>query len=303
MLIKYKEIDFRQKSLQLIGLINQILNDYSERGYKLTLRQIYYQLVARGYISNNEKSYKNIGNVVNDGRLAGMIDWDAIVDRTRNLRKNTHWENPADVIHSAVYSFALDKWENQPEYVEVWVEKDALVDIVGQVCRPLDVPYFSCRGYTSQTEMQEAAQRIYRQQNKGKNCHIIHLGDHDPSGIDMSRDIDERINVLFGADVELKRIGLTMSQIEAYNPPPNPAKMTDTRSGKYIEQFGNKSWELDALEPMVLNQLITDNILQLRDDALYQEICQKESAQKAELNLILSNYEKVVKTLQEERNN
>ncbi len=294
MKIQYKTKKFRNNSLKLIELLNKILYDYEEHGYKLTLRQAYYQLVARDLIPNTEKSYKNIGNLVNDARLAGIIDWDVIVDRTRNVRRNSHWNRPQDVIDSAVMSFALDKWENQPEYIEVWVEKDALIDIVGQVCEPLDVPYFSCRGYTSQTAMQDAAQRMNRQKLKGKNCHIIHLGDHDPSGIDMSRDILERTNELFGAEVELRRIALTMNQVETYNLPPNPAKETDKRSKAYITKFGNESWELDALEPTVISRLITNNILSFRDDKLYQEVCQKEAAGKAELNLILNNYQLAV---------
>lgn len=196
--IQYKEIRFRQSSLDLIRLVNEVINDYKAQGYELTLRQVYYQLVARGYIPNNERSYKNVGNLINDGRLAGLIDWYAITDRTRNLRGNSHWDTPSEVIASAKYSYLLDKWEGQPNYVEVWVEKDALVDVVGQACRPLDVPYFSCRGYTSQSEMWMAAQRFRRQDFREQRI-IIHLGDHDPSGIDMTRDIQERLD-MFGAD-------------------------------------------------------------------------------------------------------
>lgn len=300
MKIIYKKINFRKTSLFLIDVINQILDCYRKYGYQLTLRQVYYQLVVRNHIANTEKSYKNIGNLVNDARLAGLIDWDVIVDKTRRLSMNAHWDGPDEIINSAAYSFALDKWENQPEYVEVWVEKDALVDIVGHVCKPLDVPYFSCRGYTSQSEMQAAAQRILRQKDRGKNCHIIHLGDHDPSGIDMSRDIQERLNNLFGAEVELKRIALNMKQIEAYNPPPNPAKLTDTRCQKYISLYGRQSWELDALEPSVLNQLITYNVLQFRDESLFQKSCRLEAQYKSELKVINDNYNKVVEFLKKE---
>lgn len=209
--IEYKSIKFQQKSLELINLVNQVVEEYQAQGYELTLRQAYYQLVARGYIPNNERSYKNIGNLINDGRLAGLIDWHSITDRTRNLRSNSHWDNPADVIASARYSYLLNKWDGQPNYVEVWVEKDALVDIVGQACRPLDTPYFSCRGYTSQSEMWSAAQRFISQDYRDNRV-IIHLGDHDPSGIDMTRDIQERLQ-MFGADVYVKRVALTMNQI------------------------------------------------------------------------------------------
>lgn len=290
--IQYKEIKFQQKSLDLIKLVNQVVNEYSIQGYELTLRQAYYQLVARGYIPNNERSYKNIGNLINDGRLAGLIDWNSITDRTRNLRKNSHWDNPADVIASARYSYLLDKWEGQPNYVEVWVEKDALVDIIGQACRPLDVPFFSCRGYTSQSEMWSAAQRFIRQSDR-ENRIIIHLGDHDPSGIDMTRDIQERL-WLFGAEVEVKRVALTMDQIDTYNPPPNPAKLSDSRCGKYIDQFGDESWELDALEPKVITDLISDEVTTFRDDEVYQAVCSRENHGKDELRMLERNYDEAV---------
>ena len=187
----------------------------------------------------------------------------------------------------------LDKWEGQPNYVEVWVEKDALVDIVGQACRPIDTPYFSCRGYTSQSEMWSAAQRFIRQNRIRENCFIIHLGDHDPSGIDMTRDIQERLE-MFGANVEVKRVALTMDQVETYNPPPNPAKITDSRASKYIHLFGDESWELDALEPQMLNNLITNEVTALRDDAIYKAVCDMEERGKEELQLLVDNYDEAI---------
>lgn len=295
--IQYKEINFRQSSFDLIKLVNQVIQEYQAQGYELTLRQAYYQLVARGYIPNNERSYKNIGNLINDGRLAGLIDWYAITDRTRNLRGNSHWDTPAEVIESAKYSYRLDKWEGQPNYVEVWVEKDALVDVVGQACRPLDVPFFSCRGYTSQSEMWAAAQRFIRRDDREQRI-IIHLGDHDPSGIDMTRDIQERLE-MFGADVMVKRVALTMEQIDFYTPPPNPAKLTDSRCWGYIQKFGNESWELDALEPKVITDLITEQVTMYRDDTLYQQVCDQERREKRELQLLCDNYSEAVSFLKE----
>lgn len=286
--IQYKEINFRVKSLSLIKLVNQVLEEYEAQGYELTLRQAYYQLVARGYIPNNERSYKNIGNLINDGRLAGLIDWHSITDRTRNLCGNAHWDKPQSIIESAKYSYNLNKWEGQPNYVEVWVEKDALIDIVGQACRPLDVPYFSCRGYTSQSEMWSAARRFIRQRHKEGRV-IIHLGDHDPSGIDMTRDIQERLE-MFGADVYVKRVALTMEQIQTYNPPPNPAKITDSRASKYIDLYGNESWELDALEPSVITELITNEVTFYRDDEIFQKVYDREKKQKDELQLLCDYY-------------
>ena len=290
--ICYKDIRFQGKSLELIQLVNSVVDEYSKQGYDLTLRQAYYQLVARGYIPNNERSYKNIGNLINDGRLAGLIDWNSITDRTRNLRGNSHWSTPSSVIRSAKYSYMLDKWEGQPNYVEVWVEKDALVDVIGQACEPLDTPFFSCRGYTSQSEMWVAAQRFIRQSDR-ENRIIIHLGDHDPSGIDMSRDIQDRLD-MFGADVYVKRVALSMEQINQYNPPPNPAKLSDSRATKYIDRFGDESWELDALEPKVITNLITNEVTAYRDDEIYQEVCDREDREKEELQMLVDSYDEAI---------
>lgn len=293
---KYKEIRFQQKSLDLINLVNTVIDEYESQGYELTLRQIYYQLVARGYIPNNERSYKNIGNLINDGRLAGLIDWNAVVDRTRNLKGNSHWEKPQDVINSAAYSYMLNRWKDQPNYVEVWVEKDALVGIVGKICGKLDVPFFSCRGYTSQSEMWVAAQRFIRQEGKESRT-IIHLGDHDPSGIDMTRDIQDRMS-LFGADVYVKRVALTMEQIDTYNPPPNPTKLTDARATGYIEEYGFKCWELDALEPKVITDLIQQEVTALCDDDLFSSVGYKEDEDKRNIMEICNNYEDVIEFLE-----
>lgn len=293
--LQYKEISFQPKSLRLIELVNQVVGEYDEQGYELTLRQVYYQLVARGYIPNNERSYKNLGNLINDGRLAGLIDWRSIVDRTRNIKRNGHWDNPQDIIESAKYSYHLDRWADQPNYVEVWVEKDALIGIVSQICSKLDVPHFSCRGYTSQSEMWSAAQRFRNQFYRERRV-IIHLGDHDPSGIDMTRDIQERL-LLFGADVEVRRIALTMEQIEMFNPPPNPAKLSDARASGYIHRYGNESWELDALEPKIISSLIKSEVTALMDEELFTECVDKENADKAHIQLICDNYEDVIRNL------
>ena len=297
--IQYKEINFRSKSLELIELVNGVIDEYRTQGYELTLRQAYYQLVARGYIPNNERSYKNIGNLINDGRLAGLIDWYSITDRTRYVRRGSHWDKPEDVISSAKYSYCLDKWEGQPNYVEVWVEKDALIDIVSQACKPIDTPHFSCRGYTSQSEMWMAAQRFIRQNQQREGCYIIHLGDHDPSGIDMTRDIQERLE-MFGANVEVKRVALTMAQVQTYNPPPNPAKITDSRCGKYIDQYGDESWELDALEPQMLTNLIHNEVTALRNDDIYQAVCDREDKEKEELQMLVDNYGEAINYLERE---
>lgn len=274
--IAYKEVNFQASSLETINLAIGIVEEYEADGYDLTLRQLYYQLVARGYIANNERSYKRIGNLINDARLAGLIDWFAITDRTRSMHKNSHWDTPSQIIRAAINQYAIDTRETQPNYIEVWVEKEALVDVVGKACKGLDVPFFACRGYVSQSEMWGASRRFY---GNGKDNYIIHLGDHDPSGVDMTRDITDRME-LFGANVEVKRIALNFDQVEKYNPPPNPAKITDSRANSYIDRYGAESWELDALNPATIKEMITDEVLFLTDMDLWETEKRREEKEK-----------------------
>jgi len=258
--IKYQDFNFRPASLALIAKANEIIAEYQAQGFDLTLRQIYYQYVSRDLIPNTQRSYKNLGGVINDARLAGMVDWNAIVDRTRELRDLSHWNGPADIIEACSQQFHIDKWAGQPYRPEVWIEKDALVGVFERVCQELDVPLLSCRGYTSQSEMWGASQRLLRYKSKKQTPFILHFGDHDPSGKDMSRDIVDRLELFTDGEVKFQRLALNMDQVERYSPPPNPAKVTDSRAKGYIAEFGDESWELDALEPRVLDALVRSAI-------------------------------------------
>jgi hypothetical protein len=276
----YEEKAFNPEKQKLIDIANRIIAEYAAQGYELTLRQLYYQFVARDIIPNRAEEYEKLGKLIADARLAGLIDWDAIVDRTRNLRAIRHRSHPRDIIRDGMEEFHLWLWEDQPHYVEVWVEKDALVDVVGSVCDPEDVPFFSCRGYVSLSEVHAAARRMALEIRHGKTAHIIHLGDHDPSGLDMTRAITERIKCTFGVPVKVHRVALNMNQVEEYAPPPNPAKMSDSRAAKYVEEHGESSWELDALEPSVLARIIKANIARWRDDNLFENAKAKQERAK-----------------------
>jgi hypothetical protein len=281
--IAYKDVNFQSGSLDTINLAIGIVEEYEAQGYDLTLRQLYYQLVARGYIENNERSYKRIGNLINDARLAGLIDWLSITDRTRNMKHNSHWTNPKHILRAAINQYAIDTRENQPNYIEVWVEKEALVDVVGKACSGLDVPFFACRGYVSQSEMWAASRRFH---GSGKDNYIIHLGDHDPSGVDMTRDTQERME-MFGVNVEVRRIALNFNQVEQYNPPPNPAKITDSRAAGYISSYGRESWELDALNPATIKGLIEDEVFSLTDEDLWYAEREREQQEKTGMRVYI----------------
>lgn len=276
---------FKPETMERIAMAHVIIQEWVEEGYDLTLRQLYYQFVARGWLANTDRNYKNLGSAISDARLAGLLPWDAIVDRTRNLEARGHWGGPADILRDAAKSFGIDRWDGQDFRAEVWIEKDALVGLIEGVCRDLDVAYFSCRGYTSQSEMWRAARRLCEYEEEGASTVIFHLGDHDPSGLDMTRDIQDRLRT-FGANTEVRRIALTFDQIEEYDPPPNPAKLSDVRAESYVVEHGYESWELDALHPRVINSLIREHVEGILDLDLYEERKAKEEDGRARLETV-----------------
>ena len=194
--VAYIDRTFRPETLAIIQRADEIIEEYAGQDLSLSVRQLYYRFVAANQIENTESSYKRLASIINDGRLAGLLDWEAIEDRNRELRAPSHWNSPADILQAAADSYRIDKWEGQEHRVEVWVEKAALENVLEQACRPLDVAYFSCRGYSSQSEMWRAAQRLMPHVSPV----VIYLGDHDPSGLDMSRDIEDRL-AIFGLAV------------------------------------------------------------------------------------------------------
>lgn len=293
MKITYVEKKFRASSLEIINRADEIVQEYQAQGLDLTLRQLYYQFVARDILPNNQKSYSRLGSIINDARLAGMIDWDALEDRTRNLQGMRHESSPESAIADIAQFYRIDKWQNQPCRVEVWVEKEALIGVFESICMQLDVNYFACRGFVSQSEMWRASGRMRRYLRRGQRPVILHFGDHDPSGLDMTRDNHDRLGI-FGAKMEVRRIALNMSQVEQYDPPPNFAKQTDSRYQSYQEQFGDESWELDALDPTVLRDLVEQNVLELRDPELWSEMEERERRERSQLEDISDQWEDVV---------
>jgi len=280
---EFIERNFSASTLSTIQKANEIIEEYQSQGYKLTLRQLYYQFVSRDLIPNKTQEYKRLGSIVNDGRLAGLIDWDAIEDRTRNLQSLSHWRNAKDLARQALNQFRIDKWFNQETRVEVWIEKEALSGVFERICNELDVPFLCCRGYLSQSEMYSAAQRIKHYKQAGQDFTILHFGDHDPSGIDMTRDMRERLTTFGCYSLNFDRLALNIEQVLEYEPPPNPAKETDSRFDSYLRKFGQKSWELDALEPAVLSGLVEKAVEEIRDPEKWADAAALEESQRRQL--------------------
>jgi len=295
--IAYIKKTFRQATEDLIAKANEIIDSYAADGYDLTIRQLYYQFVARGILENRQRNYKRLVDTINNARLAGLVDWERIVDRTRTMRGNSHWDSPKDIISACASQFRLDTRLTQDTYIEVWIEKDALVGVLEGVCTELDVPYFSCRGYTSQSAVWRAANRV-KSMAAGRvgRAVIIHLGDHDPSGIDMTRDIQTRLEI-FGCSAHVDRIALNMDQVTEYSPPPNPAKITDSRYDAYVEEYGEESWELDALDPRSITELIHQTISQYTNNSRRQALIDDQWNNRRQLRGVATNWDQIIDQL------
>lgn len=299
---------FTPGHMEVIRQANAILQDYDNRGMQITLRQLYYQFVVRGWLPNEDRQYKRLGEICVAARMAGQMDWNHLIDRTRELRSLPHWTDPSSIMRSVANGYRTDRWERQDTRVQVWIEKDAAIGVIQSVCAREDVPYFSCRGYTSVSELWSAAQRIQTTLKGGQDVVILHIGDHDPSGVDMSRDIEERLRGFLsrdmghnprGGELEVRRIALTLEQIEQYQPPPNPAKQSDARYLRYVEQTGlDDSWELDALDPQVLEDLIREHILNIRDDERWTIATEDMEAERESLVAASDRWDEVVEFIE-----
>lgn len=326
-----------------LHLINSIINEYASDGYTLTLRQLYYQLVSRAVIPNKQNEYAKLSKLLKEGRMGGIVDWNAIEDRLRIPHIPYCNDDPKQAIDDAINQYRLDRQEGQDTYIEVWVEKDALSGVLKRVTSKYHIRLLVNRGYGSVTAIHDAYERLKREMYKGKKVKILYLGDHDPSGMDMIRDIQTRImEMLITADGEemleakfgenlflnedfsewnteafdsdlyldpevrikeegeaeyhwrydkawikdsfsVEPIALTMEQIKRFNPPKNPAKLTDPRAKWYVKEFGFNSWEVDALDPKTLNRLLSNSIEENIDLNLYNAVLEQEIQDKEKL--------------------
>jgi len=282
---QFRTIKFHKKNLYLLEKIKEILEEYDEKGIRVTLRQLYYQLVARDIIPNKISEYQKLSTILTNARYNGNIDWYSIEDRVRVPKIPNIFLNVNELIEVACKSYQLDRWEEQKFYIELWTEKDAISSVIYPITQKYQIPVIVNRGYSSASAMFESAQRFLEQEEKTKI--ILYLGDHDPSGLDMDRDIKKRLNE-FEVEVEVIRIGLTKKQTEEYNLPTNPAKMKDPRSKWYVENFGYNSWEVDALRPEVLQQLIENSILIFLDLEKYEQVKKQEQKEIRQLELNLN---------------
>lgn len=284
------------------------------------MRQIYYRLVAEYNLPNKRSSYNQLSSQLVTAREKGEVDERRIEDRTRSLlggytfsaltsegvnqyRSLAGWkdnstfaEEAKDFFLSFWDTYELDMWQDQPQFVVVWIEKDALSRVVAEAANPCKVLTAPSRGYASFSYMRQAARRL----PKGKPTIILHFADHDASGLDMTRDIQERFRKYgSGRTITVERIALTYEQVQEHNLIPNPTKNTDTRAKEYIAQYGNECWELDAIEPTELQRMVKEAIDNHTDLEQWKESEQQEAEDKQQLQETFEKWADVIEDVDE----
>lgn len=292
----YKDTRFHPRSKKLIEICDDIITEYANQGHRMTVRQVFYQLVARKVTVNGKvfentiQNYDNLVALLTNARLAGLIDWDAIEDRTRDVLYQSHWYGVKQMLKSAATWYHEHMWDDQPYRVFGIVEKEALAGVMEHILKEWDVPLLPARGYPSATTLRELAKD--RIMSASQEIVVLHFGDHDPSGLDMTRDLIERLELFTrGRDIDFRRVALNIDQVRELNPPPNPAKTTDGRYEKYRAEFGTLSWELDSLPPTYLRELARSHIEPLIDWDEWNETLARTERRRAVLTRLYDEYD------------
>lgn len=311
-MIAYRTQRFNSKARKTVEQAKAIIDELQQQGYTLTLRQLYYQMVSRNFIPNQPVAYERLGRIITDAREIGEIDWYAIKDRGRGCYLPGHTPTPEEVLKGIELQLRLNPWLDQDVFLVVGVEKAALEGVIERPASRWRAPYMSCKGYLSASEAWRTGRRFERAIEDGKRPVFLHLGDHDPSGIQMTEDNRRRMSLfanfgvfdleatpvqLLSGGVEVNRLALNRDQVDEYDLPENPVKQTDGRSGKYRAEHGDSSWELDALSPKVIDGLIHEAIKSYVDQERWEKTLALEADRRQGLRLLGMRWEEVEKTV------
>lgn len=284
---------------EIIEAAYDIAAEYDRQGLRLTLRQLYYQFVARGLLGSGQKVYKRIGAALVEARLDGRFPIDWIEDRGRSAGASdlecaddldAAEDNARDLVGRSPWYLRYGRWYGQPVVPFVWVEKEALAGVLEPICTELGVGMFACKGYPSVSAVSAWVSETHEGLGDvGAEARIVYFGDHDPDGLEIPKsalDMVRKVQRVKGEwfPVDLDRVALTMAQIRRYNPPPFGAKVTSARYQRYVDETGtDDAWELDALEPTVLRQLVRDNVESFFDVDIRRQYAAEASELRREL--------------------
>ncbi len=306
-LIRYADLRLHSASKLLVERATEIVAHYASLNIAMTLRALYYQFVRRNWIPNSDKSYKNFGHTLSEARKGGFFDWDAIVDQHRPRLMPTHYKDLRDKIESSIGFYKLNRWAGQANHVVVVIEKDAQTAVFAPVCDDLHVPLFVNKGYGSSTVLWELAEYL-KCFPECDNVVVLYFGDHDPSGVDMTRDLSARLDLFQVSDsvnLTVTRVALTIEQVRQYKCPPNPVMLKpkpgktrfDNRAQAYVAKYGKQCWEMDALPPEVMRELLVESVEAYLDKDLFSKVVAREKREFAEFvrwNKKIPSYKKIL---------
>lgn len=240
-----------RRSAAEVQAVRQALYDTLAADHPMTVRQVFYRLVSTGVIDKTESEYNStVGRLLTDMRVGGQIPFGWVADNTRWMRKPRTFDSLEDALHATAATYRRSLWTHADAYVEVWLEKDALAGVLLEETAPYDVPLMVTRGYASLSYLHEAAETI---QAVGKPTFIYYCGDHDPSGLDIPRQVERRLREFApDAEINFQRVAVTPEQIEAFALPTRPTKGTDTRARNFV----GESVEVDAIPPHDLRAIV-----------------------------------------------
>lgn len=247
---------FRERKQRIFNDIKKVLDSDPN---PMTVRQVYYQLVSWFNYKPTEATYKDVLSILIDARKKYGLDCDKIIDAGRSLVQWSAWSGVADFIDTVKNSYNKDKWLNQKECIQVWIEKDALAGVIEPICQKYNVPLLSGKGAFSISCVNEAQKTF----PEDKPIRILYFGDLDPAGVmKIERGaVISNLAKIFGQYPEVERISLTLDDVKKYKLPEDFAKSKDTSWEKYIKEFGDIAVELDALPPKVLRKKVEQAIL------------------------------------------
>jgi hypothetical protein len=244
----------------------------------MTVRQVFYQATVRGLIPKTENGYQQVATALADMRRIGHMPFSWLADMTRWQRRPRAYSNIAHALAETARFYRRRLWDNADAYVEIWIEKDALTGVIDLVTGKYDVPLMSAKGYPSLSFLHSASEQMAQEK---RPCFIYQFGDHDPSGVDAARAIEESLREMAPrAEIHFERRAVTPAQIDAWRLPSRPTKASDPRSKKWT---GGDSVELDAIDPETLRILVQECIEQHIDRRKLETLLVAERSEQEQL--------------------
>jgi hypothetical protein len=284
---------FRGRGKTTKLLVEAIVGVFDTFDGPMSTRQTFYQLVSAGDIQNSSEAYGRVQRLLVDLRRDGTIPYERVVDRTRGKHQRAGWDGVEDLMNDASSQFRRNLWKAQPTVAMVACEKQALEGIFSEVVDRFGASLWTLRGYPSEGFAYEWSTDIQRLMSDGHDVAIAYFGDHDPSGLSIERDCKAKL-ARHGAEFTWSRRGLLPEDFDRFSLVNVSVKKADTRTRAYVEEYGDRAAELDALRPDELRQRIEAAIRENIDPSAWERVERTERAERESLRLVTENWSRAL---------